>query len=181
MKNLTFIVLLCTFYSGFAYVEPCTKNDKRISTLQTFEFYELTINLYGIPIHEDMEPYSEGCIDDPGILIFLTENKKPVFFKSGNFKDQTILTASDLNSPDWWGIEKPYKKILELTNKNDLLIKQKYIGNCGGCFNVLVFTPGKKNIFKGELYYDPDKYSDYPEGKIIQYNSKGKKIREYAL
>ena len=72
-------------------------------------------------------------------------------------------------------------KILELTNKNDLLIKQNYIGNCGGCFNVLVFTPGKKNIFKGELYYKPDKYSDYPEAKIIQYDSNGKRVKEHTL
>ena len=180
MKRFCVLILVSVCYSGLVYVEPCTKNDIRISTLQTFEINELTINLYGIPIHEDIEPYSEGCIDDPGILIFHTENKKPVFFKSGNFKEQSILTASDLKSPDWW-LEKPYKKILELTNKNDLLIKQNYIGNCGGCFNVLVFTPGKKNIFKGELYYKPDKYSDYPEAKIIQYDSNGKRVREHAL
>ena len=180
MKKLLIITIFCSFYSGLVFVEPCTKSDKRLSTLQTFEINELTINLYGVPIHEDIEPYSEGCIDDPGILIFHTENKKPVFFKSGNFKEQTILTASDLKSPDWW-LEKPYMKILELTNKNDLLIKQNYIGNCVGCFNVLVFRRGKKNIFKGELYYKPDKYSDYPEAKIIQYDSNGKRVKEHTL
>ena len=74
MKKLLIITTFCLFYSGLVYVEPCTKSDKRLSTLQTFEINELTINLYGVPIHEDIEPYSEGCIDDPGIFIFHTEN-----------------------------------------------------------------------------------------------------------
>jgi hypothetical protein len=180
-----FIFLLCSnVFADTKYEDLCLESIEqnghiqtadRLTVVRNHKINNLIIDLYGIPIHYGIKPFSEGCESRDGkILIYDNETQQVLFHKYGNFTKFKVNTLkSDIDK---------YSQVFRNISKTQLIIRYNYIGNCGGCYSLLFFSTSNKFEYLGMVYYEPDKYG-YHNGiinrKYIEYDFRDIKINEH--
>lgn len=151
------------------------QTDKRLTVVSNHLVSNLMLNFYEIPVWSSVDPYTEGCENDDGkILIYDAETQEPLFHKSGNIHNFQVDTEKAVISK--------YREVFEHIDHVEMIIKHRFMANCGGCYDVLFFRRNPDFEYIGKVYYDPDKYGrgpNAPNRKYVEFGPENNKVREY--
>lgn len=168
----------CLQKRGDEIILPASRKTSAHLTVTSFEYVgDLTFKFTGTPINSKLEPYSEGCEDtDNSILVYVTRDDKPLFYRTGNIRGEVIPHSKLLIDQ-----HPAYKKLGQLTNSSNIILVIGYTGNCGGCFSAVVMEREPSFKVVAEYYFDPAKYGE-PEGPILKkYDNAGEVSETYRI
>ena len=147
----------------------------RLTVVRNHKIDNLIIDFYGTPIQSGIEPFTEGCESRDGkILIYDEKTQEVLFHKSSRIKKFKIFSLpSEILE---------YSQVFSDIANTNLIIKYNYMGNCGGCYDLLFFSNTNKFKYLGRVHYEPDKYTwDEKTMKrmYIEYSPLDVKTNEY--